>query len=43
MSRQVDPELAKGIWLIVVLLKMLFVVIIAMLGAAVYERIKRKK
>jgi hypothetical protein len=39
----VDPDLERGIWLIVTLVKMFFLLTVVGLGVAVHERIKRKK
>ena len=38
----VDPDLERGIWLLVMMFKLFFVVVLLGIGAAVYERIKRE-
>jgi len=39
----VDPDLERGIWLLVSLFKVFLLLMISFIGVAVYERIKRKK
>ena len=39
----VDPDLERGIWLLVSMFKLFLFLMVSWIGVAVYERIKRKK